>query len=70
MLLGALAIRLRTGARLSYSGYIIPVVFTASASAVIYAIGISLVARVILAFALLLLLIAKISPLKKLILDK
>lgn len=70
VLLGALAIRLRTGARLSYSGYIIPVVFTASASAVIYAIGISLVARVILAFALLLLLIAKISPLKKLILDK
>ncbi len=70
VLLGALAIRVKSGTRLSYSGYINSISFTALASAVVFAMRVSFGARLLFALALILLFILKAAPLRNLIVRK
>ena len=70
LLLYSLVIRVRSGARLSYSRYIFPLVLTAAVGTLIIAMSGAPVARGLLALALTLLFIIRAAPLRKFIFDR
>ena len=64
------AIRARAGVSLSYLGHIAPVILSAAAGALIYAMSESLLARALFAAMLSMLLVTQFAPIKRLVAEK